>query len=288
MMEPITDIAATRAKMAAWEERAGGGRLAGTGRGADRSARRLRRSIDRELPHDGDDATRRACSGAGAGADQVFTSLREGRARRTGRAARAAARCDWTKPRSSCGCTTSPTVSSAGWTRCAWSRRRTAASSTTCSSSRRSGRCWSTWTSTRSSRIDAPLRWVCKDEPEEDPDDDSGESTATDRPSLELTMADDELVPYGLRLLPGGRNLYLTDEAVFDGPPKWTEGTQVEPRYEIPRSVLETVAGVEFLGRIKASLPGVAGRSGAGRVDGGDDQARAVDARLPRPRASTC
>ena len=68
-------------------------------------------------------------------------------------------------------------------------------------------------------------------------------------------MADDEMVPYGLRLLPGGTNLYLTDEAVFEGPPKWTEGTQVEPRYEIPRSVLETVAGVEFLGRIKASLP---------------------------------
>ena len=68
-------------------------------------------------------------------------------------------------------------------------------------------------------------------------------------------MGDDEPVPYSLRLLPGGKNLYLTDEAVFEGPAKWTEGTEVEPRYEVPRSVLETVAGVEFLGRISADLP---------------------------------
>ena len=101
-------------------------------------------------------------------------------------------------------------------------------------------------------RIDAPLRWVCKDEPADDGDDETPPQIG---PSIELTMADDEPVPYGLRVLPGATNLYLTDEAVFEGPPPWTEGTAVDPRYEVPRSVLETVAGVEFLGRIDADLP---------------------------------
>lgn len=103
-------------------------------------------------------------------------------------------------------------------------------------------------------RIDVPLRWVCRDEPEEDPEADR-DVLPPIGPAIELTMGDNEMVPYSLRLLPGGTNLYLTDEAVFEGPPKWTEGTMVDPSYEVPRSVLETVSGVEFLGRIDADLP---------------------------------
>ncbi|RYD52512.1 MAG: ATP-dependent helicase, partial [Verrucomicrobiaceae bacterium] len=48
---------------------------------------------------------------------------------------------------------------------------------------------------------------------------------------------------------------YQSDETVFPGPPRWLEETEVMPSYLIPKRVIDSLEGVEFLRKIGASLP---------------------------------
>ena len=89
-----------------------------------------------------------------------------------------------------------------------------------------------------------PLSWVCEDEPF-DP-----KSFA-----LQLVTAAGENVSHSVRLLPGRKELYQSDETVFPGPPRWLEETDVMPRYLIPVRVIDSLEGVEFLRKIGAALP---------------------------------
>lgn len=91
---------------------------------------------------------------------------------------------------------------------------------------------------------DKEMRWVCVDE---NPD---GDDVA-----VQLIDFNGAPVPHSVRLLPGQPNLMLGDEVVFPGPSFWGEGTEVLPRYEIPRRVLWSEAGVAFLAGIQAELP---------------------------------
>lgn len=89
-----------------------------------------------------------------------------------------------------------------------------------------------------------PLKWKCEDEPY--------------NPAifaLQLTTDDGEDVSHSVRLLPGRNILYQSDETVFPGPPRWLDETEVMPRYQIPKSVIDSLEGVEFLRKIGASLP---------------------------------
>ncbi len=90
-----------------------------------------------------------------------------------------------------------------------------------------------------------PLRWICR------PD-----SLGSDEFELQLITADGEDVSHELRLLPGEENLMISDETVFRGPVFWRHGEpMVEPRYEMPRAVIESEIGVNFLTRVGAELP---------------------------------
>ena len=88
------------------------------------------------------------------------------------------------------------------------------------------------------------LSWVCEDDPY-DP-----KSFA-----LQLVTATGENVSHSVRLLPGRKEFYQSDETVFPGPPRWLEETDVMPRYLIPVRVIDSLEGVEFLRKIGASLP---------------------------------
>ena len=54
--------------------------------------------------------------------------------------------------------------------------------------------------------------------------------------------------------MPGLQNLYLSDDIVFQGPPSWSEGTDVSPSYEVPKEVIESATGVAFLKRSGAKI----------------------------------
>jgi hypothetical protein len=88
------------------------------------------------------------------------------------------------------------------------------------------------------------LQWVCEDDPY-DP-----KSFA-----LQLVTSSGENVSHSVRLLPGRKELYQSDETVFPGPPRWLEETEVMPRYLIPKRVIDSLEGVEFLRKIGATLP---------------------------------
>ena len=87
------------------------------------------------------------------------------------------------------------------------------------------------------------LSWTCEDE-------------AYDPNSfaIQLVTATGENVSHSVRLLPGRKELYQSDETVFPGPPRWLEDTEVMPRYLIPRKVIDSLEGVEFLRKIGATL----------------------------------
>ena len=93
--------------------------------------------------------------------------------------------------------------------------------------------------------VDEPLRWVCR-----------ADSLGSDDLEIQLVTADGEDVSHELRLLPGEENLFLSDETIFPGPSFWRHGeAMVEPRYLLPRSVIESESGVNFLTRVNAELP---------------------------------
>jgi len=92
--------------------------------------------------------------------------------------------------------------------------------------------------------VDEPLSWECEDDPV-DPS-----SFA-----LQLVTQSADNVSHSVRLLPGRTELYQSDETVFPGPSRWLEDTEIMPRYTIPKSVIDSLEGVEFLRKIGASLP---------------------------------
>ena len=92
--------------------------------------------------------------------------------------------------------------------------------------------------------ITEPLKWVCIDDP-----------IMPDCYGLQLVTAAGVQVTHSVRQLPGQVELYQSDETVFPGPPRWLESTEVEPRYSIPKSVIDSMDGVEFLRKIGATLP---------------------------------
>ncbi len=92
--------------------------------------------------------------------------------------------------------------------------------------------------------VKEPLRWICIDDP-----------ILADCYGLQLVTAAGVHVPHSVRQLPGLVELYQSDETVFPGPPRWLEHTEVEPRYSIPKVVIDSLDGVEFLRKIGATLP---------------------------------
>jgi SNF2-related domain/Helicase conserved C-terminal domain len=91
---------------------------------------------------------------------------------------------------------------------------------------------------------DQPLRWKCEDDPYE-----------MNCFALQLVTLQGENVSHSVRLLPGRVELYQSDETVFPGPPRWLQETEIMPRYNIPKRVIDSLEGVEFLRKIGASLP---------------------------------
>ena len=92
--------------------------------------------------------------------------------------------------------------------------------------------------------VKEPLKWICIDDP-----------IVPDCYGLQLVTAAGVHVTHSVRQLPGQVELYQSDETVFPGPPRWLESTEVEPRYSIPKSVIDSLDGVEFLRKIGATLP---------------------------------
>ena len=92
--------------------------------------------------------------------------------------------------------------------------------------------------------VKEPLKWVCIDDP-----------IVPECYGLQLVTAAGVHVTHSVRQLPGQVELYQSDETVFPGPPRWLESTEVEPRYSIPKTVLDSMDGVEFLRKIGATLP---------------------------------
>jgi len=95
--------------------------------------------------------------------------------------------------------------------------------------------------------VPEPLHWTCTD-PVPDA---SGERNY----GLQLTMSDGEAIPYGLAVLPGAHDLYLSDEAVFRGPRPWMDSGEAMPRYDLPSEIVESETGVDFLRRLDIELP---------------------------------
>jgi len=92
---------------------------------------------------------------------------------------------------------------------------------------------------------DTPLRWICRDD-----------TMGFGDYEVQLVTGAGRDVSHTLRLLPGGEALYLSDEWVFKGPESWiTNETLVEPRYVIPRRVIESEAGIAFLYRLGSEFP---------------------------------
>ena len=92
--------------------------------------------------------------------------------------------------------------------------------------------------------VDNALKWICEDDP-----------YAPDSFALQLVTESGEHVTHSVRLLPGREVLYQSDETVFPGPPRWLSETDVQPRYHIPKNVIDSLEGVEFLRKIGSSLP---------------------------------
>ncbi|MGJ8678186.1 MAG: SNF2-related protein [Akkermansiaceae bacterium] len=92
--------------------------------------------------------------------------------------------------------------------------------------------------------VDEALSWICEDDP-----------YVPTCFVLQLVTAAGEHVAHSVRLLPGREVLYQSDETVFPGPPRWLSETDVQPRYHIPKAVIDSLEGVEFLRKIGSSLP---------------------------------
>ena len=92
--------------------------------------------------------------------------------------------------------------------------------------------------------VDDSLKWICEDDP-----------YVPNCFALQLVTAAGDHVTHSVRLLPGREVLYQSDETVFPGPPRWLTETDVQPRYHIPKDVIDSLEGVEFLRKVGAILP---------------------------------
>ncbi len=92
-----------------------------------------------------------------------------------------------------------------------------------------------------------PLHWTC-----EAPDAEDEEQEVW---LLQLNTADAMSVVYALTVLPGPRPQYLADDTVYNGPPPWMDGAEAMPRTAVPKEVIESAQGLEFLRRLGAPLP---------------------------------
>jgi len=91
------------------------------------------------------------------------------------------------------------------------------------------------------------LQWTCE-EPEEDDE-------RQDAWYLQLSTPDHFPVPYAMTALPGPQTLWLSDDTIYRGPQPWMDGAQALPRTPVPRSVLQSTQGVDFLHRLHIPLP---------------------------------
>ena len=91
---------------------------------------------------------------------------------------------------------------------------------------------------------DKKISWICEDDP-----------YYVDSFALQLITSEGENVSHSVRLLPGREELYQSDETVFSGPARWLNTTEVMPRYMIPKEVIDSLEGIEFLRKIGAKLP---------------------------------
>ncbi|WP_018968675.1 DEAD/DEAH box helicase [Rubritalea marina] len=92
--------------------------------------------------------------------------------------------------------------------------------------------------------VEDRLSWVCEDDP-----------YYPENFALQLVTKAGQNVSHSVRLLPGREELYQSDETVFPGPPRWLDDTEVMPRYMIPKQVIDSLEGVEFLRKVGARLP---------------------------------
>ncbi|MDG0994217.1 MAG: SNF2-related protein [Akkermansiaceae bacterium] len=92
--------------------------------------------------------------------------------------------------------------------------------------------------------VESALKWICEDDP-----------YSPNNFALQLVTSSGEHVTHSVRLLPGREVLYQSDETIFPGPPRWLSETEIQPRYLIPKDVIDSLEGVEFLRKIGASLP---------------------------------
>ena len=88
------------------------------------------------------------------------------------------------------------------------------------------------------------ISWLCEDDPYH-----------PEAFALQLVTKEGEQVSHSVRLLPGREELYQSDETVFPGPARWLNDTEVMPRYMIPKEVIDSLEGVEFLRKVGARLP---------------------------------
>ncbi|MEM7698315.1 MAG: DEAD/DEAH box helicase, partial [Verrucomicrobiota bacterium] len=92
---------------------------------------------------------------------------------------------------------------------------------------------------------EAPLIWVCRND-----------TLGSGDLEVQLVTAEGRDVSHTVRLLPGDESLYMSDETVFPGPEPWVrDETLIDPRYVIPRNVIESEPGIAFLYRLGAQLP---------------------------------
>ncbi len=88
------------------------------------------------------------------------------------------------------------------------------------------------------------LAWTCL-----------GGGSADEGYTLSLHTPDGSEIPHSVRALPGAEDLYLADDTVFRGPMHWGGGTEIDPRHELPRELIESSDGIAFLDRIGAAPP---------------------------------
>ncbi len=91
------------------------------------------------------------------------------------------------------------------------------------------------------------LCWVCEEPAEDDEDKQTW--------ILQLSTTEGIAMPYAFTALPGPQTLYLGSDAIYEGPGAWMDGPEMLPRYSVPKEVLESSQGLEFLRKLDVPLP---------------------------------
>lgn len=91
--------------------------------------------------------------------------------------------------------------------------------------------------------IERPLRWIGREQAD----------GAVLR--LQLESADGAPVPLPLRVLPGAETLYLTDDAIYRGPPWFGEDSRIDQTVGIPFAALSSPEGIAFIEKLGMEIP---------------------------------